>query len=467
MEICEKYLEDAQRALKSSMFSKPDPMEAVRSFEGAAQCFENAGNFEKAAQCYVETANLISRADPLKAAEMFSKAAFCIERTGSSPASYYSQAANTFKDIAVQTYRTNPDQGLQLLQKAAENYEKSGDREMAIQCYKVGAEASLERKDYANAIVFYGNAGKCFERHKEYMKALKYYQEVAKLWDLQNVPENVAENYLRMVACLEILKEFDYSSQFAIKAAQKYEQAQQTYKAARAYEKASQMLESIEKFMEAAECYCKAAELVKTLKNLEKFEELYDKASSCYVKAGETHKSVQIKLLLADAFSDDAFRCSKHFEEAVALAGNDPRLKKELLTKQGDTLMAGHDNMKAARSYQEAGALMETLGEPASESYKKAGDAYTLFAASMTKVKNLTMAKEGYGYAVLCFEKAGLKEEAERVRQLTKSDTGEREKQIAEELERLRADFDKGLLPDRYYHQMKEGYEELLRRLKL
>lgn len=466
MDICEKYLDDARKALKGSVFSKPNPTEAIRSFEGAAQCFENYKRFERAAQCYVDTANLVITIDPLKGAEMLEKAATCMERVGTPASEYYLGAADIYKDHAITKYKTNPDQGLQLLQKAAESFEKGGDRNTAIQCYEVGAEASIKRKDYLNAIHFYGTTGQTFERNKEYKKAIKYYHKVAKLWELQNVPENVAENYWRMAACLLALEEHEYASQFFVKAAEKYEEAQKIYESMRSYEKSATTLESKEKFLEAAESYSKAADLIKTLKKMDKFEELYGKASQCYMNAGNTQKAIDIRLLLAETFSDDPYRCGSHFQSAIHFAENNPQLKVDLLKKQGEILVQVRDYMKAAQSYKEAAELLKTLGESPVEYYKKAGDTYVSFAESMLKVKNQSKAKEGFENALACFEKAGMPEEMERVRQHMKPEMGKREKQILEELDRLKQDLEKGLLPVNSYNQIKEGYTELLRRLK-
>ncbi|MBU7013756.1 MAG: hypothetical protein HXS43_02910 [Theionarchaea archaeon] len=466
MDICEKYLQDARRALKSSMFSKPDPVEAIRSYEGAAQCFENARNFERAAECYMDTAELVRNQDPLKAAEMHERAAICMERAGGSPKEFYLRAANVFKDRAVTIYRENPDKGLQLLQRAADNFEKGGDTDTAVQCYEVGAQASLSRKDYLNAVVFYGIAGQHFEKRKEYKKAVKYYHEVAKLWDVQNVPENVAENYLRMASCLEALKELKYASQFYIKAGEKYEQAREIYKAAKAHEKAAEARESENDFLEASQSYKVAAELIKSLKNMEKFEELYDKAADCYVKAGEPIEAVKLRLALTDIFADDSYRCSKHFEKAIASVQDDPHLRSELLRKQGDVLVEIHDYLRAAKSYKEGAELLESMGEPAQDIYRKAGDAFVLHSKGMLKVKNQEMAQEGQASAALCYEKAGLKEEVEKIRQQVRPDTREREKQITEELNRLREDLEKGLLTRLHYQQIQEAYQELLKNLK-
>ena len=466
MDICEKYLDDARKALKGSMFSKPDTTEAIRSYEGAAQCFENFRNYERAGQCYVETANLVIRVDPLKGAEMLERAAFCAEKSGGNPAEFYSHAAEIYKDSAITRYRTNPDQGLQLLQKAAESFEKGGDRNTSIQCYDVGAEASLKRKDYLNALVFYGAAATSLERSREYEKAVKYYHKVAKLWDVQNVPGNVAENYARMATSLENLKQYDYSSQFYIKAAEKYEQAQETYKSAKSYEKAAQIKETVEKYTEAAESYTKAAELVKALKNMDKFEELYNKTAECYVKAGEPQKGVDVHLMLAETFADDPYRCSVHFEEAISSTEGNPSQKMELLKKQAEALVQLRDYMRAAHSFEEAALLLEELGESPAESYRKAGDSYVLFAKGMERVKNQPKAKEGYEKALICFEKAGLPEEEEKIRQVLKPDMSEREKQILEELNRLKADLRSELIAENVYDQIRKGYEELLKRLR-
>jgi tetratricopeptide (TPR) repeat protein len=398
--------------------------------------------------------------------EMHERAAICMERAGTSPKEYYLRAANVFKDRAVTIYRENPDKGLQLLQRAADNFEKGGDTDTAIQCYEVGAQASLSRKDYLNAVVFYGIAGQHFEKRKEYKKAVKYYHEVAKLWDLQKVPENVAENYLRMASCLEALKELEYASQFYIKAGEKYEQARETYKAAKAHEKAAETRESDENFLEASQSYKKAAELIKSLKNMEKFEELYDRAADSCVKAGEPIEAVKLRLALTEIFADDSYRCSKHFEKAIASVEDNPHLKGELLRKQGDTLMEIHDYLRAAKSYKEGAELLESMREPAQDAYKKAGDAYILHSKSMLKVKNQEMAREGQENAVLCYQKAGLTEEVEKIRQQARPDTKEREKQITEELERLREDFEKGLLTHLHYQQIRESYQELLKNLK-
>lgn len=466
MEICEKYLDDARKALKGSVFSKPSPVEAIRSFEGAAQCFENSRSFERAAQCYVDTANLVIKMDPLKAAQMLEKAATCIERMGGPSKEYYLKAASIYQDNAITLYRTQPDQGLQLLQKAAEAFEKGGDRETAIHCYEVGAEASVKRNDYLNAVVFYGTAGQTFERNKEYKNAVKYYHKVARLWEIQNIPENVAENYWRMAACLESAEEYDYANQFLIKAAQKYEEAQETYKSSKSYEKAAKMSEAREKSLEAAESYNKAASLMKSLKNLEKLEELYAKASENYAKAGEIQKGVEIRLLLAETFADDPYRCSSHFESAISYTGGNLPLRVKLFMKQGETLIQVRDYAKAAQSFEKAGELLETLGESSSECYKKAGDASVMLAQAMLKVKNQSKKQEALQNALLYFEKAGMPEEAEKLRQQIKPDAGEREKQVLEELNRLKLDFEKGLLPGNYYETIKEGYQELLRRLR-
>jgi len=466
MDICEKYLDDARKALKGSMFSKPNPVEAVRSFEGAAQCFENYKNFERAAQCYMETANLIIRMDPLKGAEMLEKAAICTEKVGGSASEYYLKAADIYKNHAIAKYRTNPDQGLQLLQRAAEGFEKGGDRQTAIQCYEVGAEASVKRKDYLNAVHFYGTAGQSFERNKEYKKAVKYYHKVAKLWEIQKVPENVAENYWRMATCLAALEEHEYASQFFVNAAEKYEEAQETYKSMKSYEKASKTLESVQKFVEAAEYYSKAAEIIKSLKNMEKFEELYSKASECYTNAGNTQKAVKIRLLLAETFADDPYRSSSHFQSAIHFAEDNPQLKVDLLKRQGEILVQVRDYSRAGQSYKEAAELLKTLGESPSDCYRRAGNAYVEFAKGMLKVKNQSKAKEGFENASLCFEKAGMPEEVERVHQQMKPKQGKREKQVLDELTRLKEDFEKGMLPGNYYQQIKEGYQELLRRLR-
>jgi tetratricopeptide (TPR) repeat protein len=466
MDICEKYLDDARKALKGSMFSKPNPTEAVRSYEGAAQCFENYRNFERAAKCYVETANLIARTDPLKAAEVLQKAGTCMEKIRAPSDEYYLQAASIYKDHAVALYRTNPEQGLQLLQKAAESFEKGGDRDSAIQCYDVGAEASLKRKDYLNALVFYGTAGQSFERHKEYKKAVKYFHKVAKIWDIQHVPANVAENYTRMASSLETLKEYEYASQFYMKAGEKYEEAQEIYKSAKSYEKGAEILGSAEKFGKAAEFYSKAAELIKSLKNMDKFEELYTKAAECYGKCGDHKKSVEIALVLADTFCDDPYRCSNHFEKAISFAGDNQELRADLMQKQGKALLQARDFLKAAQSYQGAAEIAERLGTPFKPIYKDAGGAWVQFAEGMVRVKNEAKAKEGYDKAISCFEKADMPEEVEKIRQEMEPEVGEREKQVLDELNRLKEDFEKGLLLNRHYQQMREGYQELLKRLR-
>lgn len=465
MDICEKYLRDAQNALKNSFLSKRDPIGAVRSYEGAAQCFENARDFEKATRCYIETARLVLSMDPLKAAEMYEKAATCTARGGGSPGEHYLHAASIFKDHAINTYRKNPERGLQLLQKAAENFEKGGDRSASIQCYSVGAEASLKREDYLSAVIFYGTAAQNFERHKEYREAVKFYHKVARLWDVQNVPENVAENYWRMAVCLNALEEYEYSSQFFVKAAEKYQEAQETYKSAKSYEKAAEILEMQNEFLKAAHAYTKAAELVEILKNLDKLEEMYSKAAECYVKAGETRQAVEIHLQLTNTFADDSYRCSKHFEKAVSYAEDDSPLKVELLQKQGETLLQTNDFMKAAASFKQAAELLEELGESPAEFYKKAGDAYASFGKNMLQVKNQKKAREGFENAGSCYEKAGAPEEIEKIGAYLKLETGEREKQIREELKRVKEDFEKGLLPERYYIQIREGYRALLERL--
>jgi tetratricopeptide (TPR) repeat protein len=465
MDICEKYLQDARKALKSSMFSKPDPIEAMRSYEGAAQCFENARQYDKAAECYLETANMLIDKEPLKAAEVIEKAAACSARSRGPAKEYYLKAAEVFREFAVKQYRQSPDKGLQLLQRAAEDYEKAGDSKKAIQCYEVGAEASLKRGDFLNAIVFYGIAGQHFERRKEYKKAVKYYHQVAKLWDKQNVPENVAENYSRMASSLNIIGENEYASQFSIKAAEKYKQAGETYKSAKAYESAAQTQEAEGKFKKSAELYSKSAEIIHSLKNMDKYGELYEKTAENYLKAGDVQQSVDTRMMLAEAFADDPYRCSKQFEKAVDSVENDPDLKLSLLKKQGEVLLEMHDYLKAARSLKQAAELTENMGESAADIYKRAGEAFVQYVKSMKKVKNQSMAQEGQKQAVLCFEKAGMSEKAQEIREDVVPDTGKRQKQIREELNQLKKDFDNGLLSPIHYRQMKEGYDELLRNI--
>lgn len=466
MDICEKYLQDARKALKSSMFSKPDPIEAMRSFEGAAQCFENARHFDRAAECYLETANMLRDREPLKAAEVIEKAATCSAKAGGPSKEYYLRAADIFREHAVKRYRQSPDKGLQLLQRAAEDYEKAGNSKKAIQCYEVGAEASLKRGDFLNAIVFFGVAGQHFERAKKYKKAVKYYHQVAKLWDKQNVPENVAENYSRMASSLIIIEEYGYACRFFIKAAEKYKEAGEIYKSAKSYEKAAETQEKEEKFRETADLYSKSAELIKTLKNMDKYEELYEKAAENYLKAGDVKQSVDTRMMLAETFDEDAYRCSKHFEAAIDSVEDDSDLKVTLLKKQGKILLEMHDYLKAARSLKQAAELLEEMGKPAADVYDSAGDVFIQYVKSMKKVKNQSMAQEGQKQAALCFEKAGNPEKAQEIRQNTTPDTGERQKKIREELAQLKKEFDNGLLSPIHYRQMKEGYEELLRNLK-
>ncbi|MBU7025199.1 MAG: hypothetical protein HXS40_13640, partial [Theionarchaea archaeon] len=167
-----------------------------------------------------------------------------------------------------------------------------------------------------------------------------------------------------------------------------------------------------------------------------------------------------------EIFTDDSYRCSKHFEKAIASVEDDPQLKGELLRKQGDVLLEIHDYLRAAKSYKEGAELLESMGEPAQEAYKKAGGAYVLHSKSMLKVKNQEMAREGQENAVLCYQKAGLTEEVDKVRQEAKPHTKERQKQIADELERLHEDYEKGLLTHLHYQQIREGYQELLKSLK-
>jgi tetratricopeptide (TPR) repeat protein len=466
MEICEKYLEDARKALKGSMFSKPDPTEAIRSFEGAAQCFENYKDFERAAQCYLDTVNFIINSDPLKAAELMERAARCTEKEGGDAHEYHLKSANIYRDHAITLYRTNPEQGLQLLQKAAENFEKGGDRETAIQCYEVGAEASMKRKDYLNALVFYGTAAQHFERRNQYKQAVKYYHKVAKLWDVQDVPENVAENYLRMAFCLRTLKEYEYSSEFFKKAAKKYKEARKMFDASKSFQEAAKTYESQGDIKNAALIYEKAAEITKALKNNDKYEELVEKSAECYSESGNTKKAVDLHLLLVDTFIDDQYRSNKHFEAAISHAEYDPSLKISLLKQQGETLLQSHDYFNAAKCFVQAAETTEQLGESPTELYKKAGDVSVKYAESMLKVRNQPRSKEGFSQAAEYYEKAGMPEEIEKIKKLSASGSEQRRSQILKELERLREDMQKGYLPSPTYNQMKEGYQELLRRLK-
>lgn len=466
MEICDKYLEDARKALKSSMFSKPDLTEAVRSFEGAAQCFENFKNFERAAQCYIDTVNFIIKSDPLKAATLLERAAICSEKVGGDAHEYHLKSADIYREHAITLYRTNPEQGLQLLQKAADNYERGGDRETAIQCYEVGAEASMKRKDYLNALVFYGTAAQSYERRKEYKKAVKYYHKVAKLWDIQNVPENVAENYGRMALSLRTLEEYAYASDFFIKAAEEYEKARKMFESSKSYQEAASTYESQGDVRKAASIYEKAAEITKSLKNRDKYEELVTKAAKCFSEAGDTHKAVDLYLLLADTFTDDQYRSNKHFKEAISYADYDPSLKISLLKRQGEALLQGHDYFNAAKCYVEAAELCEQHGESPVEYYKKAGDISVQYAESMIKVRNKPRSKEGYTQAAEYYEKAGMPGEIEHLKELIEAGSEERNAQISKELERLKNDMEKGYLPLPLYNRMKEGYEELLRQLK-
>ena len=128
--------------------------------------------------------------------------------------------------------------------------------------------------------------------------------------------------------------------------------------------------------------------------------------------------------------------------------------------------MEAHDFLKAAQSFKAAAELLGELGEPSAEYYEKAGGAYVEFAKGMLQVKNQSKAQEGFENAVFCFEKAGAQDEIEKISHLLKPATGEREKQVTEELARLKADFEKGLLPEKTYVQIKEGYQELLKRLR-
>jgi len=466
MEICDKYLDDARKALKGSMFSKPDTAEAIRSFEGAAQCFENFKNFERAAQCYLDTVNFIIKSDPLKAADLLERAALCTEKVGGDPHEYHLKSADIYRDRAISMYRTNPEQGLQLLQKAAENYEKGGDRETSIQCYEVGAEASMKRKDYLNALVFYGAVAQNYERRKKYKEAVKYYHKVAKLWDLQNVPENVAENYGRMALSLRTLEEYEYASEFFIKAAEKYEEARKMFESSKSYQEAASTYESQGDMKHAAATYEKAAEIIKLLKNNDKYEELMEKAAECFSESGEIRKAVDLHLLLADTFTDDQYRCNKHFTTAISYAEFDPSLKVKLLKQQGDALLQSHDYFNAAKCYVEAAEVSEQLDESPVEFYKKAGDTSVKYAESMIKVRNQPRAKEGFAQATEYYEKAEMPDEIKKIKKLSESGSNERKSQILKELERLKEDMEKGYLPSPTYNQMKEGYEQLLQHIR-
>ena len=92
-------------------------------------------------------------------------------------------------------------------------------------------------------------------------------------------------------------------------------------------------------------------------------------------------------------------------------------MKAELLTKQGKALVQVRDYFKAGHCYQEAAELLETMDKPAEDMYREAGNAYVMFAEGMIRVKNESKAEEGYMSAISSFEKAGMPEEVERIRQ--------------------------------------------------
>lgn len=125
-----------------------------------------------------------------------------------------------------------------------------------------------------------------------------------------------------------------------------------------------------------------------------------------------------------------------------------------------------HDFWEMAECLKEIAEIFGELGKSPLEYYKKAGDAYVLFAKEMMRIKNQSKWREGFENAALCFEKAGAQEEMERISHLMNSQTGEREEQIRGELDRLAEDVENGLLAKECYMQMKEGYQELLRRLE-
>lgn len=466
MDICEKYLQDVEEALRDSISSKRDTVAAIRSYEGAAQCFENFGNFKRAAQCYVKTANLICKADPLKAARMFEKAAACMEKTETPQNEYCVQAAVIFKDCALRMNSKNSKRELYLLRKAAENFKKGGDIKAAAQCCEIGAESSLDQNDYLNALVFYGIAGQNFQQSKDYEKALQYYEKVANLWDQVNMPKNVAESYLKISNCLDKMGEFEYSIQFIEKGAKKYKDTGSSFESAKCYEKAAKRLEEKGNFLKSGEFYHQAADIMKSLKNTDKHVELSSKAAECYGKAGESLRAIEIHTLLATAFSKDPHLSNKHYEKAISFASGDPWLQAELLTDKAESLMRAREFVSAGQCFERIAGIQEELGEPYSEYYRRAGDAYVLFAEDMLHFENRTKAQEGFEKAASCYDIADKSENIERIHQYTDPNIGKREEQVNEELERLELDVKKGLLPEEHFLEMKEGYQKLLRQLR-
>jgi len=129
--------------------------------------------------------------------------------------------------------------------------------------------------------------------------------------------------------------------------------------------------------------------------------------------------------------------------------------------------MQNREFLRAAVTFEEAAEFMKNFGESPSEYYEKAGNAYMLFAKSMAHFRNKLKAKEGYENAISCLEKAGKPINVEEIGELSFLRLEERKKQVEEELVRLRADFEEGLLPKEHYTKMEESYHSLLNQLKV
>ncbi|KAJ2498746.1 hypothetical protein GGI11_008019 [Coemansia sp. RSA 2049] len=133
LKLAHAYVKDAQKASKSSWFSKPEWDAAAQYWDKAAVSYKTALHFEEAIDCHAKASDAFTKINALYlAAKGYENAAIIAEKQlkdHSKAVTYYCKSSDMFRSQG-----SSPDRAAEMLEKAAKICEDV-DTDQAIQLY--------------------------------------------------------------------------------------------------------------------------------------------------------------------------------------------------------------------------------------------------------------------------------------------------------------------------------------------
>ncbi|KAJ2720192.1 hypothetical protein GGI07_004757 [Coemansia sp. Benny D115] len=133
LKLALEYVKDAQKASKSSWFSKPEWDIAAKRWDDAASSYKTAQHYEESIDCYTKASEAYVSANSIYlAAKCIENAAVLAEKQLRNPANaikYYCRASDLYRSQG-----SSPDRAASMMEKAAKICE-SVDINQAIQLY--------------------------------------------------------------------------------------------------------------------------------------------------------------------------------------------------------------------------------------------------------------------------------------------------------------------------------------------